>query len=220
MSAPRLQVRGLAWAIDDRYVIRGLDLTLHAGECVAVTGENGAGKSSLISLLTGARTPRAGSVQLDGVPLDDVDPGHLATRLAHVGHRPSLYLDLSARENLALFRALVGGHGRPDDALDAMGILPADRDRPVRGFSRGMQQRTALGRLIVSPADVWLLDEPSTGLDERGRSLLVDLVRSGVAHGVACLLVSHDLTEIARIGARHMQLTRGRLVTQGARDAE
>jgi heme ABC exporter ATP-binding subunit CcmA len=214
----RLACQGASWAADSRYVLLDVELALHPGEVVALTGANGAGKSTLLDLLAGTQPPANGRVSLDGVALADIDPGHLACRIARLGHKPGLYLDLSALENLRLFAALLG---RPVDLpglarrLDQAGIDRRDQDRPVRAFSRGMLQRTALARVQASGADVWLLDEPSTGLDIAGSTLLTQVLQSARGQGTAVLIATHD-PDLLRTCDRRLHLEQGRLTAEAA----
>lgn len=208
---PRLASLGVSWAAGDRYVLLDVHLALQPGEIVALTGANGAGKSTLLDLLAGEQTPVEGQVQLDGVPLREVDPGHLARRIARLGHKPGLYLDLSPLENLQLFAALLDRRPRdPAGQLEAAGIAARDHHRPVRTFSRGMLQRTALARVQASGADVWLLDEPSTGLDLDGSALLIAVLQAARQDGAAVLVATHD-PELLRACDRRVHLDLGRL---------
>jgi ABC-type multidrug transport system ATPase subunit len=195
MIAPRIAIVGAGWATDQRYILLDVSLSLNGGELVALTGPNGAGKSTLLDLLAGTRTPTRGRIELDGVALPGVAPAHLARRIARLDHKPGLYLDLSAHENIMLFAALLS---RPLTAAQAaarlasVGIQFRDQVRAVRTFSRGMLQRTALARVQASGADIWLLDEPSTGLDVLGVAWLVQVLGEARQRGVAVLLATHD----------------------------
>ena len=209
----RLAAEGVAWAAAGRFVLLDADLALQAGEVAALLGANGVGKTSLLDVLAGDRPPDRGRVLLDGRPLDAWSPATAATRIARLGHRPGLYLDLTAAENLQLFGALAGRPLTDDDAareLAAVGLQPADGLRPVRTWSRGMQQRAALARVQASPADVWLLDEPSTGLDGDGLSLLCGVLAEARGRGVAVLCATHDPALVAACD-RRWRLDRGRL---------
>ena len=209
----RLSCAGLGWATGGRFVFADVALALQPATLTVVTGANGAGKSSLIRLLAGDHRPSRGSIALDHVPLERIDPRHLARRIARLDHAPGLYLDLSARENLALFQTLLGRDPRPAEVearLGAVGIGARDADRPVRGFSRGMLQRTALARVIGSAADVWLLDEPSAGLDASGTATLCEVLMRERQRGTAVLAATHD-PALAALADVHLRLEGGRL---------
>ena len=211
----RLAAQALGWAIAGRFVLVDVDLSLRPGSITVLTGENGAGKSSLLDILAGARKPARGVVTLDGVPLTEIAPAHLARRIARLDHTPGLYLELSAIENVQLFHGLVHGASRPLNVarlLEDVGLAPRDHQRAVRGFSRGMLQRTALARVLASGADVWLLDEPSTGLDVAGCALLMDTMRRVRDQGATILLATHDPGLLALADVR-LHLQHGHLQT-------
>ncbi|HOI10563.1 MAG TPA: heme ABC exporter ATP-binding protein CcmA [Myxococcota bacterium] len=204
-----------------RHLLRDVTLSATSGELVAVLGRNGAGKTTLLSVLAGRQNPDGGRVTLaiDGRPATG------AAARAAIGMLPHdllIYPDLTARENLAFFMTLAGR--APDgafvsDVLARIG-LARDGDRPVRQFSRGMQQRTALGRLLVSGADAWVLDEPTTGLDESGRRWLLALLSEQVAAGRLVLMSSHHPSEVAACATRTVVLEAGRVVLDGPGGAD
>ena len=215
----RLLAEGVGWAVDGRFVLVDVELALEPATLTVLTGENGAGKSSLLEILAGTRQPARGAVKLDGVPLPEIAPAHLARRIARLDHAPGLYLELSALENVRLFHALL--HPRTV-ALDAaalltdVGLASRDHARPVRGFSRGMLQRTALARVLASGADVWLLDEPSTGLDRAGCALLAAVLQRVRAQGATLLVATHD-PALLPLADRRLHLDHGHLQpAQGA----
>jgi len=212
-SPPRLEAVDLNWSAGGRFVLLDLALRLDAGSLAVITGPNGAGKTSLLRILHGTTRPDSGLVRIDGVPLAEVRPGHLAQRVAMLGHKPGLFLDLGAVENLRLFAALAGrpmSDSAAGELLDRVGIRPADRRRAVRHFSRGMQQRTGLGRILATGADVWLLDEPSTGLDSQGRALLARVTGEARDEGAAVLVITHD-PEVRQLADHLLDLHHGRL---------
>jgi heme ABC exporter ATP-binding subunit CcmA len=220
-NPPRLAARGLGWAAGERWILLDLDLSLQAGSLAWLRGANGSGKTTLLDLLAGERRPTRGSVLLDGVPLSEVQPAHLARRLGVLGHRPGLYGTLTAVENVQLFAALAGaddGARAARRALDRAGLDGSDHHRPVATFSRGMAQRTGLARLLACGADVWLLDEPGTGLDPDGRERLAEVIDDAVRGGVTAVVVSHH-DHFARLASRRLALQAGGLVSladQGA----
>ncbi len=218
-SVPRLEAADLSWAAGGRFILLDLGLRLEAGSLTVITGGNGAGKTSLMRLLHGTSRPDGGQVRLDGVPLAEVRTDHLARRIAMLGHKPGLFLDLDATENLRLFAALAGRPLDDDGAgalLERVGIEAADRRRAVRHFSRGMLQRAGLGRVLAAGADVWLLDEPSTGLDRHGRELLARLTGEARDEGAAVMVITHD-PEVRQLADRHLDLRQGRLHADGVR---
>ncbi len=210
----RLAAAGVGWAIDGRFVLVDVDLALAPASITVLTGENGAGKSSLLDVLAGVRKPARGVVTLDGVALGDIDAAHLARRIARLDHAPGLYLELSALENVQLFRALLHADALLSDVtawLTEVGLAARDHNRPVRGFSRGMLQRTGLARVLASGADVWLLDEPSTGLDRAGVELLTRVLQTARDRGATILLATHD-PALLPLADRRLHLHLGHVV--------
>ena len=164
--------RGLTCRRGERWVFAGLDFALPAGGALLLTGPNGSGKSSLLRVMAGLLPPAAGSLQWEGAPLRAEPEGH-RRRLHFLGHLDAAKPVLSARENLAFWAALRGGETARsgeaardllDRALDGFG-LAALAEVPARLLSAGQKRRLALARLLATPAELWLLDEPSVGLD-------------------------------------------------------
>ncbi len=169
-----LQATGLAAFRGERLVFRDLDFSVAAGGALLLTGPNGSGKSTLLRLLAGLLRPAMGVLRWgDADALIDL-PAH-ARRVAYIGHLDAVKPGLTAAENLQFAARLTGGSIA--DALAAVG-LAALADLPVRMLSAGQKRRLALGRLMLSRAPLWLLDEPTLGLDaasvERFGAMLAD----------------------------------------------
>ena len=217
-ALPLLEARGLAAVHGASYVLLDLDLRVEAGERVAIAGANGAGKSTLLSLLAGQNAPHDGELRWRGTDVRDLDPRQLQRRVGWLGHQPGLLMALSARENLLMFAELAGCDASPariDAVLDAVGLDAADRRRPVATYSRGMTQRAGLGRLMAVGAALWLLDEPTTGLDADGVTRLERALTFHQRRGGAIVVVTHDQTQW-QAADRLLWLEQGRLRTQSA----
>lgn len=170
-----------------RTLFEGLSFTVQAGQALVVTGPNGAGKSSLLRLLAGLSTPRAGAVRLEGgeagVPL--------AEQAHYLGHLDAHKATLTAAENLGFWRAAMGGEAASvAQAMQAVGISPLAR-LPVGVLSAGQKRRLALARLLVVRRPVWLLDEPTAALDVAGQDCLAGLVRSHLTAGGLVVAATH-----------------------------
>jgi heme exporter protein A len=154
-----LEGEGLAAFRGERLVLRDVALTVPPGGALLLTGPNGAGKSTLLRLLAGLVRAAAGSLRLEGQDALADPVGHGA-RVAYLGHLDGLKPGLTATENLRLF----GGPEPVRAALAGAELTPL-ADLPARLLSAGQKRRLALARLGLRPARLWLLDEPTLGLD-------------------------------------------------------
>jgi len=185
---PILDVRELACIRGDREIFAGLSFTVPAGGALLLTGANGAGKSSLLRVIAGLPVPAAGGeVLLEGAPASTDPAGH-ALRLRYISSQDALKPALTVAENLAFYAALWGGQVTP--ALEALG-LGALASLPGRVLSTGQRRRLALARLGLAPVRLWLLDEPSLGLDVASVARLGDLMARHRAGGGAILAATH-----------------------------
>lgn len=207
-AAPLLQVRGLCFARNDEPVFGPLDFELGGGEALMVLGGNGAGKTTLLRVLAGLLPAGAGSVSLQGRP---VDRHHLARGSAYVGHLNGHKADLGAADNLAFTLALQGG-GRSGDASAALATvgLAGHEDTPARRLSAGQNKRLALARLTLQAAPVWLLDEPYANLDLDGIALVNRLLQGHLAGGGAALLTTHGAYAAPPVPVRTLSLAPSR----------
>jgi heme exporter protein A len=160
-GAVLLQAVGLAAFRGERLVFRDLDFAVAAGGALLLTGPNGSGKSTLLRLLAGLLRPAAGRLLWDGEDALSDRPMH-ARRMAYVGHQDAVKPGLTAAENLHFAARLSGAD--VGEALTAVGLDDL-ADLPARMLSAGQKRRLALARLVLSRAPIWLLDEPTLGLD-------------------------------------------------------
>ena len=199
-------------------VLASVDLTVAAGEIVALLGANGAGKTTLLRVLATLIQPSGGRLLLFGEEARTRAPA-LMGRLAYVGHESSCYPDLTGPENLWFFARIFGlpaaEASRRVEELLAWAGLDGVTHRPVRYYSRGMEQRLALARALLHHPDLVLLDEPWTGLDPPAAALLDDRVAALGAAGRSVVLTTHDVGRVARIATRAAILERGRIAWSG-----
>jgi ABC-2 type transport system ATP-binding protein len=192
-----------------------VDLDLPAGR-VGLVGANGAGKTTLFRLLLGLSRPDAGTVSVCGIPVAD-DPIGVRTRIGYMPEHDCLPLDQTAADVVSTFGELGGlpvraARQRASEVLDLVGLDEA-RFRPVGGFSTGMRQRTKLAQAIVADPALVLLDEPTAGLDPSGREEMLALVDRLGTFGIAVVLATHLLDDVARVCDHVVMLDAGRLVT-------
>lgn len=184
-----LVAEGLVAIRGERLVLRGLSFAVAAGGAALLLGANGSGKSTLLRLLAGLHRPAAGRL-LWGTEDALADPAAQARRVAYLGHADGIKPGLSARENLLLAARAGRGPAAIGPALAAMG-LESLAALPARLLSAGQRRRLALARLALSRAPLWLLDEPSLGLDDAAIGLLGTLLAGHRAGGGLVVAATH-----------------------------
>jgi len=197
--AADLVAADLACRRGERLVFAGLSFRLPAGGALVLRGANGSGKTSLLRLLAGLIAPAAGRLTWGDTPIDDDLAGHRA-RLHYVGHQDGVKPGLTPRETLDFWAALHGCGIRSrasmlDAALAAFALEPV-ADWPCRWLSAGQRRRLALARLSVTPAALWLLDEPFTALDHDNQNRLEGAIAAHRAGGGRVVLATHLPIEI------------------------
>jgi ABC-2 type transport system ATP-binding protein len=197
--------------------LRDVSFTIERGECLAILGQNGSGKSTLVRLLSTLLLADGGSATIFG---HDVGRESRAVRrlINRVSVEASFFKKMSSAENLAYAARFYGmtpaqTGPRIPEILEQVGF-PADRRRePMENLSRGMQQKVALARALLTAPVLLLLDEPTTGLDPRSRLEVRDFIRElRKTHDATVLLCTHDLDEAEALADRIGILDRGRLV--------
>jgi heme exporter protein A len=207
-----ITVRNLSKRFGYRLALQGVSLRVRPSEIVALLGPNGAGKSTLLRILATLARPTSGGVELAGYRLPQQATGARAL-IGYLGHQPLLYGELSAQQNLEFFARLYGLQqpaARIAELLEQLG-LDHRRHEPVRGFSRGMQQRLGLARALLHKPRILLLDEPHSALDRQMASELDALLQDAARGGAAVLIATHDLNRVASLAQRVDILDGGRL---------
>jgi heme exporter protein A len=188
----RLTLDGLTVRRGERRLFEGLSLAVQPGEAVALTGANGAGKSSLLRAIAGLLTSEAGRIRFDQNG-QDLDPEIARTRHLHlIGHQDGFRSGRTARDELTFQIGWCGGGpGGIDEAVKALG-LEGLMDLEVRRLSAGQRRRLALARLLAAPRSVWLLDEPLSPLDAQWRTEVGQLMQAHLNGGGILLAAVHD----------------------------
>ena len=186
-----IRLKGVSKSFGYRDVLRSVDLEIPAGSCVAVYGQNGAGKSTLARIIATPWAPTAGRVEILGHELG-AGNRQIRRRTGMVADQSFLRSELSLDENLAFFRSIYGiaGEARGDELLDKFGLTRRRKD-PISTFSQGMVKRANLARSLLHDPELWILDEPFSGLDQEGQELLKDCIRDFQAGDGTVLLVTH-----------------------------
>lgn len=193
-----ISVSGLTISRGERVLFRDLSFTVGAGEVLALTGANGAGKTSLLRAMAGFIRPDAGEVKFAGEDTGEEGAGEArGSRLHWLGHLDGLKPARRAREELDFQCRWLGA----DDAAIAAAVLRLGLepllDLEVRKLSAGQKRRLALARLIAAPRPLWLLDEPLSPLDARWRAEAGVLMKAHVEGGGAVIAAVHDPLPVA-----------------------
>ncbi|POF62239.1 Lipid A export ATP-binding/permease protein MsbA [Novacetimonas maltaceti] len=227
--AIRFRDVGFRYPGTNRWALRHLDLSIAAGETVALVGENGAGKTTIVKLLTRLYEPDEGEITVDGVSLRDMD---LDDVRAHIGviFQDFVRYSLTAGENIAVGRigaladsARIVAAAREGLADGVVGKLPLGYDQPLgkrvakgRDLSGGEWQKIAISRAYMRDADLLILDEPTSALDARAEADVFERMRA-LRHGKAALVISHRFSTV-RTADRIVVLEHGQVLESGTHD--
>jgi heme exporter protein A len=206
-----IETRGLKKSFGGFHALRGLDLQVPPGETLAILGSNGAGKTTLIKILAGVLRPSKGQIFIEGEEFKDSST-LLRGKIGLVAHQSYLYGSLSAGENLIFYAKMYGMKNfgpRVTEMLQLVGLASRRHDR-VSAFSRGMQQRLALGRALLHNPDILLLDEPETGLDQQALDAMWQIIRADVTQRTV-IFTSHNFERALSACERVAILEHGRL---------
>ena len=216
-DTPTIRVEGVSKRYGDAFAVREVDLDLAPGECVAMVGHNGAGKSSLIKLMLGLTTPTAGSIRVLGGDPASASASHIRRQVGFLPESVAFHPSMTGRETLDFYARLKRVPRDGNDALfERVGLEPAAVKRRVGTYSKGMRQRLALAQALLGGPRVLFLDEPTTGLDPALRQSFYEIVRDLRDAGTTVLLCSHALTELEGQADRVVVMNRGRKVADGS----
>ncbi len=200
-----------------RSALNGVSFTMERGECVAILGQNGSGKSTLVRLLSTLLLPDGGSAHVFGY--DVFKEARAVRRLVNrVSVEASFFKKMSAAENLAYAARFYGmgpreTHAKIPVILERVGFPASRRNESMENLSRGMQQKVALARALLTSPVLLLLDEPTTGLDPRSKQEVQTFIREiRLQHDSTILLCTHDMNEAEDLADRIGLLDRGDLL--------
>jgi ABC-2 type transport system ATP-binding protein len=213
-----LEVDGLHKRYGDIEAVKGVSFRIAEGETYGLLGPNGAGKTTTIAMICGLRTRDAGTVHIDGQP---VDVGRVAAK-AGIGLVPqelAIYPDLTARENLAFFGGLQGLAGaalrsRVVEVLEIVGLADRADDRTDK-YSGGMQRRLNIGIGLLHRPHLLLLDEPTVGVDPQSRNAILESIAALGRSGMAILYTTHYMEEAERLCDRVAIIDHGEIKAEG-----
>jgi ABC-type multidrug transport system ATPase subunit len=207
-----IEIKNLTKVYGRSKILNGLELTIDPG-FLTIFGENGCGKTTLLKILSTLIRKSSGSITVDGLDIEE-DGVDIRKRIGYIGHEIYLYDDLTAMENLRFYSRLYGigdaeFRGKAHELLDRFNLLHR-MDDYVRVFSRGMKQRLSIARAILHEPTILLLDEPYTGLDQRARDVLDEVLFTN-AEGKTIIMTTHNIERL-NLSERIAILSKGRIV--------
>lgn len=222
-AVARVIIRGVTKRYGHERALANVSLELGGGKVCALLGHNGAGKSTLLGILSTLVQVTSGEVEYRGEH-GALEPGAVLRReIGLLAHASLCYGELTAVENLLFFAKLYGvalSPGAAEARLTEVGLVASAHHRVARTYSRGMWQRLALARALLSEPSMVLLDEPFTGLDRGGALALGGSLGALKARGAMVVVVTHDLEAIAELTDHVVILRRGAVVHQEERAAD
>jgi heme exporter protein A len=206
-SAPSLSFSKLGCIKGGRPLFSNIDCDVTAGQWLYVTGANGVGKTSLLRMVCGLASVEAGSILWNGTPIQKQADAYRQD-LCYLGHLNALQESMTVDENLRFTSALGGlapEREQRQQVLARFGLRGRSQQL-VRHLSQGQKRRVALSRLVLSPARLWVLDEPYVAMDEAGINLLADLIGGHLEQGGLVVLTSHQKVPIRDLPAQLLEL--------------
>ncbi|MFD0266155.1 ATP-binding cassette domain-containing protein [Streptomyces sp. NPDC127106] len=218
---PAIVVEGLRKKYGHKQALDGLDLTVRAGTVQGILGPNGAGKTTAVRIMSTLLRPEEGRVEVAGVDVR-TRPDEVRSRIGLLGQNAAVDEELSGRQNLEMFGRLhrLGARraaARADELLARFGLADTG-SKAVKQYSGGMRRRLDLAASLISQPHVLFLDEPTTGLDPRGRTEVWNAVRSLVEGGTTVLLTTQYLEEADQLADRIAVIDHGRVIAEGTAD--
>ena len=220
LTGALLDCQGLVKHFGDRPAVDGVSFAIALGETYGLLGPNGAGKTTTIRMICGLLRKNAGTVTIDGEPVDETTTASRA-KIGYVPQDIALYPDLTGRENLRFFGRLYGLAGpaleeRVDEVLEVIDLADRAGERS-EDYSGGMKRRLNIGAGLLHRPSLLVLDEPTVGVDPQSRHAILESVSRLGATGTAVLYTTHYMEEAERICDRVGIIDHGNLIAEGTR---
>ncbi|WP_127125735.1 amino acid ABC transporter ATP-binding protein [Georgenia sp. SYP-B2076] len=217
-----IDIRGLHKSFGDNKVLRGIDLTINAGEVVCVIGPSGSGKSTLLRTVNLLEEPTGGSIRIEGVDIMDpeIDLDRIRTRIGMVFQSFNLFPHLSVLGNLTIAQRRVLGRSKEESTsvahamLERVGLVDKADAYPAH-LSGGQQQRVAIARALSMNPDMMLFDEPTSALDPELVGEVLAVMRDLATSGMTMMVVTHEMPFAQEVGDRLIFMDGGVIVEQG-----
>ncbi len=213
MSEDAVALKQLKKSFGLKPVLRGIDLTVPQGQCIALLGTNGAGKTTILRILAGLAKPSSGTVCVFGLRSTD-DARRIRRLIGFVAHEPYLYEELTVIENLLFFGRMYlveNVQKRANELLQRVGLEKRKQDR-VHALSRGLVQRLAWARSLLHNPPLLLLDEADAGLDQQGQKLMDVLLAEHRERGGSVIFTTHQLERALTLSDSIVIVNGGRIV--------
>jgi ABC-type sugar transport system ATPase subunit len=230
MTTPLLQARSISKRFGALQALADVDVDIHAGEVLAILGDNGAGKSTFIKILSGAYEPSAGTLLLDGAPVTFVSPQDAAdVGIATIFQELALSENLSIAENVFLGRELVrrvlgvpflkrqAMKQKVAELLNTLDAHISDPEATVGSLSGGQRQAVAISRALNLNARLVIMDEPTAALAVAETRKVLQLIRRLAEGGRAVILISHNMHDVFEVADRIVVFRRGRKIAERRR---
>jgi ABC-type sugar transport system ATPase subunit len=230
MTTPVLQARSISKRFGALQALADVDVDIHAGEVLAILGDNGAGKSTFIKILSGAYEPSAGTLLLDGAPVSFVSPQDAAdVGIATIFQELALSENLSIAENVFLGRELVrrvlgvpflkrqAMKQKVAELLNTLDAHISDPEATVGSLSGGQRQAVAISRALNLNARLVIMDEPTAALAVAETRKVLQLIRRLAEGGRAVILISHNMHDVFEVADRIVVFRRGRKIAERRR---
>lgn len=206
------ELKNLGFSSSGKKILDDINLTIEKGTHLTLTGPSGSGKSSLLKILSGLLSHSQGTLLFQGQDVASMDPVLYRRQVSYCFQQPVLF-GQTVRDNMVFpfeIRGLPFDQEKVLSALNRLNLGPEFLDKPIKELSGGEKQRVALVRNLLFEPEVLLLDEVSSGLDEKTKTILRTFLKELNQEGVTLIEVTHDTSELAQ-AENHIQIVEGRL---------